>query len=200
MVISYALAADHPDRVARLVVGEARCRASRPRPPLFLPGPAVPPLFHLAFNRLDGLNEQLVRGREERLLQLIFDAEATIKLPAYAVEYYADGFASSRAALRGSFGFYRAGTRPPRRTASACDQADDARPGHRRRDVLHKRPPNSSMKAVANDVQGLVIPGAGHFLAEEAPAQLLAALTDFLAPYRDGAPARQDANAVGGSS
>jgi len=41
------------------------------------------------------------------------------------------------------------------------------------------------MKLVANDVQGLVIPGAGHFLAEEAPEQMLAALTKFLAPYRD---------------
>ena len=110
MVISYALAADHPERVARLVVGEAPLPGvTIPRPlPLFLPGPAVPLLFHLTFNRLDGLNEQLVRGREELFFSFIFDAEATIKLPGYAVKYYADGFASSRAALRGSFGFYRA--------------------------------------------------------------------------------------------
>ena len=46
------------------------------------------------------------------------------------------------------------------------------------------------MQIVANDVRGLVIPGAGHFLAEEAPQQMLAALTEFLAPYRDGSPAR----------
>jgi pimeloyl-ACP methyl ester carboxylesterase len=30
------------------------------------------------------------------------------------------------------------------------------------------------------------MPGAGHWVAEEAPEQLLAALTTFLAPYRDG--------------
>ena len=110
MVISYALAADHPDRVARLVVGEAPLPGvTIPRPlPLFLPGPAVPQLWHLTFNRLDGFNEQLVRGREDLFFGYIFDAEATIKLPDYAVRYYADGFASSRAALRGSFGFYRA--------------------------------------------------------------------------------------------
>src|SRR6188472_4266742 len=55
MVISYALAADHPDRVARLVVGEAPLPGvTNPPPPLFLPGPAVPHLFHLTFNRLDG--------------------------------------------------------------------------------------------------------------------------------------------------
>jgi pimeloyl-ACP methyl ester carboxylesterase len=44
--------------------------------------------------------------------------------------------------------------------------------------------PGLLMKLVANDVQGLVIPGAGHFLAEEAPEQMIAALTEFLAPYR----------------
>ena len=110
MVISYALAADHPERVARLVVGEAPLPGvTVPRPlPLFLPGPAVPQLFHLTFNRLDGFNEQLVHGREDLFFGYIFDAEAAIKLPGYAIRYYAKGFASSRAALSGSFGFYRA--------------------------------------------------------------------------------------------
>ena len=42
------------------------------------------------------------------------------------------------------------------------------------------------MKLVADDVQSVVIPGAGHWLAEEAPDEFLAALTAFLAPYRDG--------------
>ena len=30
-----------------------------------------------------------------------------------------------------------------------------------------------------------VIPGSGHWVAEQAPEELLAALTAFLAPYRD---------------
>jgi hypothetical protein len=29
-------------------------------------------------------------------------------------------------------------------------------------------------------------PGAGHWLAEQAPEELLGALTEFLAPYREG--------------
>ncbi len=37
------------------------------------------------------------------------------------------------------------------------------------------------MELVADDVQGLVIPGVGHWLAEEAPQEMLAALTAFLA-------------------
>jgi hypothetical protein len=75
---------------------------------LILPDRAVPRLFHLVFNRLGGLNERLVRGCEDIFFGAIFDGEATIKLPGYAVRYYADGFASSRAALRGGFEFYRA--------------------------------------------------------------------------------------------
>jgi pimeloyl-ACP methyl ester carboxylesterase len=37
----------------------------------------------------------------------------------------------------------------------------------------------------ADDVQTVVIPGAGHWVAEQAPEELLATLTAFLAPYRD---------------
>jgi pimeloyl-ACP methyl ester carboxylesterase len=44
----------------------------------------------------------------------------------------------------------------------------------------------NTMKLAADDVQTLVIPGCGHWVAEQAPDQLLAALTTFLAPYRDG--------------
>jgi pimeloyl-ACP methyl ester carboxylesterase len=44
----------------------------------------------------------------------------------------------------------------------------------------------SAMKSLADNVQSAVIPGAGHRFAEEAPDETLAALTAFLAPYRDG--------------
>jgi pimeloyl-ACP methyl ester carboxylesterase len=45
-----------------------------------------------------------------------------------------------------------------------------------------------TMELTADDVQSLVIPGTGHWLAEQAPKQMVAALTEFLAPYRDGGP------------
>lgn len=184
MVISYALAADHPERVARLVVGEAPLPGvTDPPPSLFLPGPLVPHLWHLTFNRLDGLNEQLVRGREDLFFGFIFDAEATIKLPSYAVHYYTKGFASSPAALRGSFEFYRAWDATTQQNQNRKTQAKLTMP------VLAIGGATSSMtgpqivmQMVASNVQGLVIPGAGHFLAEEAPDAVLAALTKFLAP------------------
>ncbi len=39
MFIAYALATDHPDRLDRLVVGEAFVPGVSPSPPLFVPGP-----------------------------------------------------------------------------------------------------------------------------------------------------------------
>ena len=50
----------------------------------------------------------------------------------------------------------------------------------------------ATMRLVADDVQGVVLAGAGHWVAEQAPEELLAALTAFLAPYRDGPAAAAD--------
>jgi hypothetical protein len=52
MPIAYALAADHPDRLERLVVGEAIIPAVTPSPPLLIPGPLNKRLWHIAFNRV----------------------------------------------------------------------------------------------------------------------------------------------------
>jgi pimeloyl-ACP methyl ester carboxylesterase len=42
------------------------------------------------------------------------------------------------------------------------------------------------MKPAAADVQTVVIPDTGHWVAEQAPEELLTALSVFLAPYREG--------------
>jgi pimeloyl-ACP methyl ester carboxylesterase len=50
----------------------------------------------------------------------------------------------------------------------------------------------ATMRLVADDVQGVVLAGSGHWVAEQAPEELLAALTAFLTPYRHGPAAVQD--------
>jgi pimeloyl-ACP methyl ester carboxylesterase len=188
MPIAYALAADHPDRVERLVVSEAPLPGVTPSPPLFLPPPLNARLWHLAFNQLPAeVNEALVRGREASFLAPEFDASAgTNKLPADAVNYYIDTLAGDPDALGGSFGFYRAIPT----TAAQNQQRKERRLSL---PVLAIGGAESSgdmvgatMQLVADDVQTVVLAGAGHWVAEQAPQELLAALTTFLAPYRDG--------------
>ena len=187
MPIAYALAADHRDRLDRLVVSEAPLPGISPSPPLFLPPQLNERLWHFAFNQLPKVNEQLVTGREDIFFGAEFDASAgTSKLPNYAVRHYIDTLASDPEALRGSFGFYRA---LPASTA----QNEQRKTQRLTLPVLAIGGAESSgegvgntMKLAADDVQTLVIPGCGHWVAEQAPEELLAALTAFLAPYRDG--------------
>jgi pimeloyl-ACP methyl ester carboxylesterase len=187
MPIAYALAADHPDRVDRLAVSEAPLPGVSPSPPLFLPPLLNERLWHLAFNQLPKVNEQLVTGREDIFFGAEFDASAgTDKLPADVVRYYIETLAADADHLRGSFGFYRAipttsaqneqrKTRRLTLPVLAIGGAESSGEG-----------PGNTMKLVADDVQTVVLAGSGHWVAEQAPEDLLAALTAFLAPYRDG--------------
>ena len=194
MPIAYALAADHPDRIERLIVSEAPLPGISPSPPLFLPPALNARLWHLAFNQLPKINEQLVTGREEIFFGAEFDASAgTNKLPGYAVRYYIDTLAASPDALRGSFEFYRAlpttiaqnQQRMQRRLTLpvlAIGGGESVGEGV-----------GNTMKLAADDVQAMVVPGCGHWVAEQAPDELLAALTAFLAPYRNPAAGTQAA-------
>src|SRR5215208_2606914 len=109
LIISYALAADHPDRVDRLAVvevpGPLGVAAS---PPLFVPEPINNKLWHIPFNRVnDEMTEQLARGREDIFFGYEFAIQGGKKLPDDVVNYYVR-ILSNPDALRGSFGFYRA--------------------------------------------------------------------------------------------
>src|SRR5262249_26085917 len=109
MPIAYALASDHPDRLDRMIVGEAVITGVTPSPPLLVPGPLNKRLWHIAFNRLDAdVNEALVRGREQIYFGAEYSESAGTPLPDEVVRYYVDRIASSPDALRGSFGSYRA--------------------------------------------------------------------------------------------
>jgi pimeloyl-ACP methyl ester carboxylesterase len=187
MWIGYALAADHPGRIDRLAVAEAAMPGLSPSPPLFGPATANDRLWHFAFNRLTGVNEQLVTGREQVYFGVQF-AKAARKLPDSAVQHYLNTLADPDA-LRGSFAAYRA--------------LDATIAQNQQRKVQRLTLPvlaiggsegigegaATTMKLAADDVQSVVIPGSGHYCLEEAPGEVVAALTTFLAPYRDGPPA-----------
>jgi pimeloyl-ACP methyl ester carboxylesterase len=191
MLIGYALAADHPGRVVRLAVGEAPLPGITPPNPLILPDQVVDRLWHIPFNQLKETNEKLVRGREDIFFGAEFSASAgTNKLPAYAVQYYVDGLASSPEALHGSFQLYRA-------FGATTAQNQERKTRRLPMPVLAMGGAESlgamaadTMKLTADDVQTLVIAGIGHWLAEQAPDELVAALTEFLAPTGTERPRR----------
>jgi pimeloyl-ACP methyl ester carboxylesterase len=182
MDIAYALAADHRDRVDRLAVAEAPLPGISPSPPLFLPSALNGHLFHLTFNRLPTMNVQLVHGREDVFFGFIFDVEAFKKLPGDAVRVYIDNLADSLPSLRGSFGFYQAldtitaqnQQRAKKKLTLPVLAVGGAESGG--------TGPGDAMKLAADNVQTVVLPDCGHFVAEEAPQEMLAALTAFLIP------------------
>jgi pimeloyl-ACP methyl ester carboxylesterase len=180
MVISYALAADHRDRVTRLAVGESVVPGITPSPPLFVPQPAVSHVFHLLFNRLSELPEALVRGRERDFFGFVYAAEAGTPLPDYAVCYYSDGFASSRRALRGSFAFYRAWDMAVQQNMERAKQKLTIPVLALGGEFGLGDSPALAMAVVAENVQGVKIPKSGHFIAEENPQAVLDAVSAFL--------------------
>jgi pimeloyl-ACP methyl ester carboxylesterase len=186
MWIGYALAADHPDRVACLAVAETPLPGLSPSPHLFANSHLNNALWHFAFNRLAGVNDQLVAGREDIYFGWQFTSKAAKQLPGYAVQHYVDTLASGPAALHASFAIYRAldatiaqnQQRKERRLTLPILAIGGA---HSLGDQVA-----DTMKLAADDVQPLVIPGCAHWIAEETPEETRAALTAFLAPYRNG--------------
>jgi pimeloyl-ACP methyl ester carboxylesterase len=185
MWIGYALAADHPGRVDRLAVAETPLPGVSPSPPLFASAHLNNALWHFAFNRLTAVNDQLVTGREEVYFGWQFAAKAARPLPGYAVRHYIGTLAADPAALHASFAIYRAldatiAQNQQRTTRRLALPVLGIGGGHSLGDQVA-----DTMKLAADDVQTLVIPDCAHYPAEEAPEETLAALTAFLAPYRN---------------
>ena len=185
MWIGYALAADHPDRVARLAVAETPLPGVSPSPPLFASAHLNNALWHFGFNRLAAVNDQLVTGREDVYFGWQFAAKAARPLPDYAVRHYIGTLAAEPGALHASFAIYRA-------LDATIAQNQQRKTRRLTLPVLGIGGEKSlgdqvaaTMKLAADDVQTLAIAGCGHHPPEEAPEETLAALTAFLAPYRD---------------
>ncbi|MFF3380640.1 alpha/beta fold hydrolase [Streptomyces sp. NPDC002680] len=180
MVSGYALAARHRERVTRLAVAEAILPGISPSPPLFSDAATNEFLWHFAFNRLEDINERMVAGREEIYFghQFASKAASLDAIPPHAVDLYVEALRDP-AALRASFEFYRADNGP----LISGWQKD----GPLNIPVLAIGSEFSTgagveevMREVATDVTGLVVPGSGHFVTEEAPDAVVKALLDFL--------------------
>jgi pimeloyl-ACP methyl ester carboxylesterase len=195
-IISYALAADHRDRVDRLVVAEI------PGPPGTGPEDMQPPLFideahnnklwHIPFNRV---NDELIIDMVMKSADAYYRYEYAVQgggatLPEYAIRYYIKLFTRDRDVLRASFGLYRAwdahlAQNLQRQAAEPLTIPVLGIGGVNSWGKL----PGDAMRGLATDVQTVVLPDAGHWVAEQAPEPMLAAMSAFLAPYLAAATA-----------
>jgi pimeloyl-ACP methyl ester carboxylesterase len=193
MWIGYALAADHPRQVSRLAVAEANIPGVS-EPPFFGSATVNNRLFHFGFNRLERLNEELVRGREELYFGHQFASKTAPgrTVGRDAIDHYVATLASDPEALRASFEPYRALTETIRQNqqrartplsipvlaigGAACTGGQVGR----------------TMSALASHVDSRVLADCGHYPAEEAPADFLAVLLPFLLTDSDHAHDQPD--------
>jgi pimeloyl-ACP methyl ester carboxylesterase len=182
MWTGYALAADHPERVGRLTVVDAVIPGLTPVPSFFSSAAVNQRLWHFGFNRLNDLNEELVRGRERLFFGHQFATKGATpeSIPAYAVGVYVDAIVSDPRGLRASFGYYRAldetiaqneQRRKTRLTLPVLAVGGDRYSGTLVADT---------MRSAADDVTGVVLDDCGHYVAEEQPARFTEVLVDFL--------------------
>jgi pimeloyl-ACP methyl ester carboxylesterase len=180
-MVAYSYAAQHPGDVRKLALTEAPI----PDPGVYrFPAlnPSGPGVWNFGFfNVANGLPEQMIQGRERtwtdlfiRLFAVHKDAAATPD----AVRVYARGL-SDPAHLRGSLEWFR---------ALGQDVADNAVLGATKlpMPVLAVGASNSlgasiadQARRYANNVQGVVIPHAGHWIFEEHPREISQLLLQF---------------------
>lgn len=184
LMVAYAYAQAYRTEVSQLVVVDAP-----------LPGTSVfnrlradPRVWHFAFHGARDVAEMLVAGRERQYLQAFFDAR--IFDPSAIRDHDLDVYASAYAApgaMRAGFELYRAFDQDAEDNRDALE-----RNGKLTVPVLAVGGTTSTsgplveemMREVAEDVTGLRVAGAAHWIPEENPAALGRALVDFLKPAK----------------
>ena len=160
-----------------------------PPPPMFVPEAVNNKLWHIPFNRVND--------------ELIIDMVRSNANAYYRYEYAIQGGGAGAAGLRHRVlhqalhprpehpasqlrPLPRLGRPPGTEHGAPEGAADHPGPRHRRREQLGRRrrttasrPPHQACRPPS--------PGAGHWVAEQNPPGLLAALSSFLAPYRAAA-------------
>jgi pimeloyl-ACP methyl ester carboxylesterase len=144
-------------------------------------------LWHIPFNRVESVPEQLIKDRED----VYFGYEFAIQggtLPDSVIAYYV-ALLSEPDVLEGSLGFYRAFdatvAQNEQRKARSLTMPVLAIGG----EASYGDHVAEAMRLIADDVRGVTISGAGHWVAEEAPEQVLDALSSFLTPVSTHADA-----------
>lgn len=179
--VAFSLALTHEDQLRGLALLDAGI------PGITLPEaiPTNPDLawktWHFAFHLVPGLPETLLTGREREYVGWFLKAKALApgafedaELEHYAAALAADG------ALRASLAYYRDAAESARKNRQALERRRLTVP------ILgisssHGSIPDmaASISPWAENITGVVVPDAGHFIPDEQPEAVAAAIAEF---------------------
>ena len=178
LMVAYAYAAQYPSETSKVVLMDA-----------FLPGVGnwkdvwlLRDLWHFHFRGRTA--EALVKGRERIYFEHFwndFAADPKHSIPEADRRFYAKAYAQP-GGMRAGFEYFK---------AFEADAADFAAFAKKKLDmpflVLTGEKASGSFlidqaRLVANNVDGRIIPGSGHWLMEEATQQVIPLIVDFLKP------------------
>lgn len=193
--IAHAHAADYPADVKRLVLTESNIPGITAFP-AGLPSEAVNlKSWQFAFNRLDDLPEILVQGHERDYLAWLFATKSfrSYAIDAAAIDEYTRQY-SAPGGMRAGFAWYRANF-----DAAGLEQAKVRAAKRLTMPVLALGGSEgvgdalrATVASIGDHVQGGAITGSatgcGHFLPEECPAELTAAVLKFWQSTHDEMP------------
>ena len=178
MWVGYALAADYPADIKKIALTEAVIPGLAPAPSIFVEPEDNIFLWHFMFNQVQDLPEMLTAGKEQEYLNFIFD-HWSYRRDRVAAQTYIDAY-SSPGGLRAGFAYYRAipltisqNKRRAEKKLMMPVLAIGA--DHATRDA-----PQQTLQGRAVNLQGVMLSECGHFVTEECPEQLMAALLPFL--------------------
>jgi pimeloyl-ACP methyl ester carboxylesterase len=180
--VAFALAAAHPEAIRTLTIVDVTVPGI---------GPDISQggkRWHHAFHMTPDLPEALVQGRERAYLSWFYESFSWRPgtFAAADIDEYLRTY-SQPEALRAGFAFYRnipndiADNRALLASGLRLEMPVLAVGGGREEARGRGREPEASLKVIADDVTGAIVPDCGHFVPEEQPEALAALLLDHFA-------------------
>lgn len=136
--------------------------------------------WHFAFHLVPDLPETLLADREREYVEWFLNAKALSAFDNAEIDHYAAAIAAE-GGLRASLAYYRDAAESARKNRAALDRQRLTVP------VLgisssHGSIPDmaASLSSWADNTTGVIIPDSGHFIPDEQPGAVVAALTAFI--------------------
>ena len=179
--IGYAYAARHPAKVRRLALIDAAIPGIAPADAFALTPERISKTWHFYFNALADLPEALVAGRERLYLAWLFNSRSTNKaaIDPSAITEYTRVYAAP-GAMQSGFAYYRAifASMEQNRSAAAnkLQMPVLAMGGAQWMGPLMRK----MVAPIAENLRVEIVADCGHFVPEEAPADVARLLHDFI--------------------